>query len=85
MIKLFYFHHLTKLQSDLGLNDNFSLGVSLGIQNFIGENKLEKNKDIPEFHLKYRIFEESESKPAFLLGIDTQGFGPYIQNADYKS
>ncbi len=69
----------------IGLNDNFSLGVSFGIQNFIGENKLEKNKDIPEFHLKYRIFEESESKPAFLLGIDTQGFGPYIQNADYKT
>lgn len=69
----------------IGLNDNFSLGVSFGIQNFIGENKLEKNKDIPEFHLKYRIFEESESKPAFLLGIDTQGFGPYIQNAEYKT
>ena len=42
----------------IGLNDNFSLGVSFGIQNFIGENKLEKNKDIPEFHLKYRVFEE---------------------------
>ena len=69
----------------IGLNDNFSLGVSFGLQNFIGENKLEKNKDIPEFHLKYRIFEESESKPAFLLGIDTQGFGPYIQNAEYKT
>ena len=69
----------------IGLNDNFSLGVSFGLQNFIGENKLEKNKDIPEFHLKYRVFEESESKPAFLLGIDTQGFGPYIENAYYKT
>ena len=69
----------------IGLNDNFSLGVSFGIQNFIGESKLEKNKDIPEFHLKYRVFEESASKPAFLVGIDTQGFGPYIENADYKT
>ena len=69
----------------IGLNNNFSIGVSFGIQNFIGEEKLEKNKDIPEFHLKYRVFEESESKPAFLVGIDTQGFGPYIENANYKT
>ena len=35
----------------------------------------------PEFHLKYRVFEETESRPAFLVGIDTQGFGPYLEYA----
>ena len=69
----------------IGLNNNFSLGMSFGIQNFIGEDELKKNKDLPEVHLKYRIFEESESRPAFLIGVDTQGFGPYIENADYKT
>ena len=69
----------------VGLNNNFTIGMSFGIQNFIGEDKPEKNKDIPEVHLKYRIFEETELRPAFLVGIDTQGFGPYIQNAEYKT
>ena len=69
----------------IGLNNNFTLGMSFGVQNFIGEEKLGKNKDVPEVHLKYRVFEETESGPAFLIGIDTQGFGPYIESAYYKT
>ena len=69
----------------IGLNNNFTLGMSFGIQNFIGEEKAEKNKNTPEVHLKYRVFEETESAPAILVGIDTQGFGPYIENAEYKT
>ena len=69
----------------IGLNDNFTLGMSFGLQNFIGEDKLEKNKDIPEVHLKYRAFEETDSSPAILFGIDTQGFGPYIEKAYYDT
>ena len=65
----------------IGLSDNFSLGMSFGVQNFIGEDKPEKNKSTPEVQLKYRIFEETESRPAFVIGLDTQGFGPYIQDA----
>ena len=33
--------------------------------------------------IKYRVFEETESAPAFLVGLDTQGFGPYIETAEY--
>ena len=68
----------------IGLSDNFSLGMSFGVRNFIGEEKPEKNKATPEVQLKYRIFEETESSPAFLIGLDTQGFGPFIQNAEYS-
>ena len=68
----------------IGLSDNFSLGMSFGVRNFIGEDKPEKNKATPEVQLKYRIFEETESSPAFLIGLDTQGFGPFIQNAEYS-
>tara|TARA_B100000287_G_C20603714_1_gene769156 strand:- start:73 stop:891 length:819 start_codon:yes stop_codon:yes gene_type:complete len=66
----------------VGLNDNFSIGMSFGIQNFIGENKPETNKKTPEVQVKYRIFEETQSTPAFLVGLDTQGYGPYIQKAN---
>ena len=65
----------------VGLNDNFSIGMSFGIQNFIGENKPESNKQTPEVQVKYRIFEETVSAPAFLVGLDTQGFGPFIEKA----
>jgi len=67
----------------IGLSDNFSLGMSFGVRNFIGEDKPEKNKATPEVQLKYRIFEETESSPAFLVGLDTQGYGPFIQSAEY--
>ena len=69
----------------VGLNDNFSIGMSFGIQNFIGENKPETNKETPEVQVKYRIFEETQSTPAFLIGLDTQGYGPYIENASFVS
>ena len=69
----------------VGLNDNFSIGMSFGIQKFIGENRPERNKETPEVQVKYRIFEETQSTPAFLVGLDTQGYGPYISNATYKT
>ena len=66
----------------VGLTDNFSIGMSFGIQNFIGEDKPVINKETPEVQIKYRVFEETESKPAFLIGLDTQGFGPFIERAE---
>jgi hypothetical protein len=68
----------------IGLSDNFSLGMSFGVRNFIGEDKPEKNKATPEVQLKYRIFEETQSRPALLIGLDTQGFGPFIETAEYS-
>ena len=67
----------------VGLTENFSFGMSYGIQNFIGEEKPQTNKETPELQIKYRVFEETESTPAFLMGLDTQGFGPYISTAEY--
>ena len=66
----------------VGLTDNFSIGMSFGIQNFIGEDKPVINKETPEVQIKYRVFEETESKPAFLIGLDTQGIGPFIERAE---
>ena len=61
----------------VGFTDNFSFGVSFGVQNLIGENKPSINKTTPEVQIKYRIFDESEKMPALVCGLDTQGRGLY--------
>ena len=61
----------------VGFTDNFSFGVSFGVQNLIGENKPSINKTTPEVQIKYRIFDESEKMPALVYGLDTQGRGNY--------
>ncbi len=66
----------------VGLSDNFTIGLSFGIQNFIGAEKIELNKPTPEVMLKYRIFVENEHHPALLIGLDTQGRGDYHDEDD---
>jgi len=61
----------------VGFTDNFSFGVSFGVQNLIGENKPSINKTTPEVQIKYRVFDESEKMPALVYGLDTQGRGLY--------
>ena len=61
----------------VGFTDNFSFGVSFGVQNLIGENKPSINKTTPEVQIKYRVFDESEKMPALVYGLDTQGRGHY--------
>ena len=61
----------------VGFTDNFSFGVSFGVQNLIGGNKPSINKTTPEVQIKYRVFDESEKMPALVYGLDTQGRGNY--------
>ncbi len=61
----------------VGFTDNFSFGVSFGVQNLVGGNKPSINKTTPEVQIKYRIFDESEKMPALVYGLDTQGRGNY--------
>jgi len=61
----------------VGFTDNFSFGVSFGVQNLIGGNKPSINKTTPEVQIKYRVFDESEKMPALVYGLDTQGRGLY--------
>ena len=72
----------------LGISDNFTLGISFGIQGFIGTGNMEKNKSYPEINLKYRIYDESETIPAITIGFNTQGRGKYnkeIERYDQKA
>ena len=60
----------------IGITDNFMLGVSFGISNFIGDGNMKKNRSYPEVQIKYRIFDETDKIPAILIGIDTQDSVP---------
>ena len=59
----------------IGFTDNFTFGVSYGVQNLIGDAKPSINKTTPEVQIKYRVFDESEKMPALVYGLDTQGRG----------
>ena len=61
----------------IGITDNFTLGISYGLHNFIGTGSIVKNKEYPEVQLKYRIFDETETIPGMVIGLDTQGRGRY--------
>ena len=66
----------------LGITDNFTLGMSFGVQKFIGTGDFSKNKNAPEIYLKYRLYEETETMPAISIGMDTQGRGQYIDSKE---
>lgn len=61
----------------IGFTDNFSLGMSYGIQQFIGDGKPSFNRTVPEAQVKYRIYDESYNIPAIAIGLDTQGRGKF--------
>ena len=62
----------------IGITDNFMLGISFGVSNFIGDGNMKKNRSYPEIQIKYRIFDETDKMPAILMGIDTQGRGKFL-------
>lgn len=59
----------------VGFSDKFSIGMSYGIQKFIGSEEMDFNRPIPEAQLKYRFLDETVNLPAIAMGIDTQGRG----------
>jgi hypothetical protein len=69
----------------IGISPKLTLGVSWGIQNLIGDTRILFNKDYPEYHFKYRIFDEDLVKPALVLGFDSQGRGQYRKIKDIEN
>ena len=61
----------------VGITDQFSLGMSYGIQQFISDQRPSINRTMPEAQLKYRLFAEGYKMPAIALGLDTQGRGDF--------
>ena len=69
----------------IGISQKLTLGVSWGIQNLIGDSRITFNKDYPEYHFKYRIFDEDLVKPALVIGFDSQGRGQYRKVIDVQN
>jgi hypothetical protein len=61
---------------DVGFHDRLMVGMSFGLQNFVGKGKIEAN-NLPGFLVRLRLIEEGLAGPAFAIGIDTQGEGRY--------
>ena len=64
----------------IGITDNFMVGMSFGISNFIGNGDIKKFRSYPEVQIKYRLFDETEIIPAIVIGIDTQGRGEFYDH-----
>ena len=62
----------------IGITDHFFIGLSYGIQDFISEQVPTLNKPTPEIQIRYRLYEETHSFPAIVIGLDTQGKGRYL-------
>tara|TARA_B100000959_G_C14879725_1_gene581989 strand:- start:44 stop:919 length:876 start_codon:yes stop_codon:yes gene_type:complete len=62
----------------IGITDHFFIGLSYGIQDFISEKKPTINKPTPEIQIRYRLYEETQSFPAIVIGLDTQGKGRFL-------
>jgi hypothetical protein len=65
----------------VGFHDRLMVGMSFGLQNFIGKGDIEAN-NLPGFQLRVRVIEEGLAGPAFALGLDTQGEGRYDDEDD---
>ena len=61
----------------VGLTEHFTIGISYGLKNLIGDLKPAVNRSKPEVNLKYRLYEETLTWPALVIGLDTQGRGVY--------
>jgi hypothetical protein len=64
-----------------GILSRFSLGISYGGSNLIGDGTAQFNP-VPGFNAKVRPFEEGVSFPAIVLGFDSQGREEHIDSLD---
>ena len=67
-----------------GITDKFTFGVSFGVQQFIGVGDINKNKSAPEVQMKYRLYDETDTRPAIVVGLNTQGKGKYFDRSGFE-
>lgn len=65
----------------IGFHERLMLGASFGFQEFIGRGDVDINEK-PGFEMRLRILEEWEYRPAFAIGIDTQGEDAYLDDVN---
>ncbi|MCK5147839.1 hypothetical protein KAR48_13865 [bacterium] len=60
----------------VGLSERFSIGVSYGGENIIGQGDVNLNPQ-PAVHIRYSLFKEMMLFPAIVLGFNSQGDGAW--------
>ncbi len=60
---------------------NFNVGISYSANNLIGTGNIDFQK-YPALNLKYRLFDETLTIPALVLGFSNQGRGDFIKNSN---
>jgi len=68
-------------QTMIGFYDRLMVGVSFGLQKFVGRGDIDLN-DKPGFQLRLRVIEEDVAHPALSLGINTQGEDSYDEEGE---
>lgn len=69
-------------QLNAGVMRRLAIGISYGGMGIIGDDDIDWYPRV-EAAVRYRVVEESEGWPAFLLGFETQGYGAY-ENSRYQ-
>jgi hypothetical protein len=64
---------------DVGILDRLMFGISYGGTNVIGIGDIDWNPQVG-VNIRYRLFEESLTMPAILVGYSSQGYGAYIDS-----
>ncbi len=63
----------------LGLWDRLQVGVSYGAQRIVGRGDINVDP-LPAFEIRARILHEEIKRPAVVLGVETFGYGEYIDS-----
>lgn len=69
------------LQASVGLFRRVDVGCSYGGLNIVGEGDMQWNPR-PGFQARIRIRDETMLFPAIAVGVNSQGHGPYVDDAD---
>ncbi len=64
---------------EVGVFTNFSFGISYGGSNIIGSGEVSWYK-LPGVNARLRLFDETETIPAIVIGFDSQGKGEYFDD-----
>jgi hypothetical protein len=65
----------------IGFLRSVNVGFSYGAENVVGRGKVTWNPNV-EFAIKARIIPESQVLPAFALGFNSQGYGPWLEDLE---
>jgi len=65
--------------ADVGLTNFFQMGLAFGAEHVLGNQNPKWSR--VDYKVKLRLINETQSRPALAIGVDTQGHGTYHKDA----